>query len=239
MDPSQRRGVVALLAGGAGARMRSELPKQLLEVGGRPLLEHALLTFHAHPRVDDIVVVMAADHLGAVVALVESGGYADKVRAVVPGGATRAESTRAALAAAGPGDYDVLVHDAARPLVTTRIVDDCFAALASHAVVNVAVASTDTLVEVDPGGRVTGFPTREALRRVQTPQAFRVEVLRAAHASAAADPAFTPTDDCGVVHRYLPDEPIVVVPGDERNLKVTTSLDLLVVDALLRSAPTA
>jgi 2-C-methyl-D-erythritol 4-phosphate cytidylyltransferase len=237
MDTSRRRGVVALLAGGTGTRVGSELPKQLLEVGGRTLLEHALATFHAHPRVDDVVLVMAADHLDAARALVERGGYGDTVRAVVPGGATRADSTRAALAALTGPPCDLLVHDAARPLVTHRIVDDCFAALADHPVVNVAVVSPDTIVAVDADDLVVDTPPRETLRRVQTPQGFRSEVLREAHERAAADPGFTPTDDCGVVRRYLPDVPVLVVPGDERNLKVTTALDLVVVEALLRGTP--
>ncbi|QZY29415.1 2-C-methyl-D-erythritol 4-phosphate cytidylyltransferase [Nocardioides coralli] len=233
MEPHQRRGVVALLAGGTGTRMASETPKQLLEVGGRTLLEHALHTFHAHPRVHEIVLVMAADHLDAARALVDRGGYADKVTAVVPGGASRSDSTRAALAELGDAEVDLLVHDAARPLVTERIVDDCFAALATHAAVSVAVTSPDTIVEVDAHDRVLATPPRESLRRVQTPQAFRSEVLRLAHDRAAADPGFTATDDCSVVGTYCPDVPVVVVAGDERNLKVTTPLDLVVVEALL------
>lgn len=236
MEPNQRRGVVALLAGGAGTRIGSELPKQLLEVAGRPLLEHSLRTFHAHARVDEIVLVMAADHVAAAHVIVEAGGYGDKVRDIVPGGPTRAGSTTAALAALGAEEVDLLVHDAARPLVTPRIVDDCFAALATHAAVNVAVESPDTIVEVDAAGLVRGTPPRESLRRVQTPQGFRSEVLREAHRRAAADPSFTATDDCGVVSRYCPDVPVLVVPGDERNLKVTTPVDLLVVEALLGAA---
>lgn len=237
MEPTRRTGVVALLAGGTGTRMGSELPKQLLEVGDRTLLEHALRTFHAHPCVDHVVIVMARGHLDAARELVAAGGYADKVRAVVPGGATRADSTRAALAALTGAPCNLLVHDAARPLVTSRIIDDCFAELASHPVVNVAVASADTIVEVDTDGLVVDIPPRASLRRVQTPQAFHSEVLAEAYTRAAADPGFAATDDCGVVRRYLPDVPIVVVAGDERNLKVTTRQDLLVVEALLREGP--
>jgi len=231
MEP--RRRVVALLAGGTGSRVGGELPKQLLEVGGRPLLEHALSTFHAHALVDEIVLVMAPGHLDAARAVVEGGGYADKVTAVVEGGATRSDSTVAALAAIGDEPVLLLVHDAARPLVTARIISDCFESLAAYPVVNVAVESADTIVEVGPDGTVRSTPDRSRLRRVQTPQGFRSEVLRAAHDLAAADPGFAATDDCGVVMRYLPDEPVVVVDGDERNLKVTTPIDLRVVAALL------
>ncbi len=152
---------------------------------------------------------------------------------VVEGGATRSDSTVAALATLGDDPCLVLVHDAARPLVTARIITDCFESLASYPVVNVAIESSDTIVEVDADGLVRATLDRSSLRRVQTPQGFHSEVLREAHSLAAADSDFTATDDCGVVMRYLPDRPVVVVAGDERNLKVTTPADLQVVAALL------
>ena len=240
MEP--RRRVAVLLAGGAGTRIGTDVsggtPKQLLEVGGRTLLEHALRAFHSHPDVDAITLVMPADHLGAARTIVERGGYADKVTAVVAGGRTRSDSTVAALATLGDEPCLVLVHDAARPLVSARIIGDCYASLASYAVVNVAIESSDTIVAVDADGRVLETLDRSALRRVQTPQGFRSEVLREAYALAGRDPQFTATDDCGVVMRYLPDQPVVVVPGDERNLKVTTPVDLEVVAALLARGDT-
>lgn len=228
-----RRRVALLLAGGSGIRIGAGTPKQLLEIGGRTLLEHALRAFHAHPAVDAITLVMAADHLDAARAIVERGGYADKVTAVVAGGPTRGDSTVAALATLPDEPCLVLVHDAARPLVTARIISDCFEALAAYPVVNVAIESVDTIVAVDSGELVRETLDRSALRRVQTPQGFRSEVLREAYALASQDPDFTATDDCGVVMRYLPDQPVAVVPGDERNLKVTTPLDLRVVASLL------
>ena len=231
MEP--RRRVAVLLAGGTGTRMGTDLPKQLLEVGGRTLLEHAVRTFHGHPDVDAITVVMAPGHLDAAREIVGAGGYADKVTHVVEGGATRSDSTVAALATLGDDPCLVLVHDAARPLVTARIITDCLESLASYPVVNVAIESSDTIVEVDADGLVRTTLDRSSLRRVQTPQGFHSEVLREAHSLAAADSDFTATDDCGVVMRYLPDRPVVVVAGDERNLKVTTPADLQVVAALV------
>lgn len=231
MEP--RRRVAVLLAGGTGTRIGSEVPKQLLEVAGRTVLEHALRAFHTHPDVDAITVVMAPDHLDAARAVVDAGGYADKVTAVVAGGHTRSDSTVAALATLPDEPCLVLVHDAARPLVTARIITDCFASLAAYPVVDVAIETADTIVTVDADGLVRETLDRSALRRVQTPQGFRSEVLREAYALASQDPDFTATDDCGVVMRYLPDQPVVVVTGDERNLKVTTPVDLEVVAALL------
>ncbi|HEX6149534.1 2-C-methyl-D-erythritol 4-phosphate cytidylyltransferase [Nocardioides sp.] len=233
-QPVARPCVVALLAGGTGTRIGSETPKQLLTVAGRTLLEHALRAFHAHPGVDAITLVMAPGHLDEARSIVRAGRYHDKVTAVVEGGATRSDSTRAALATLPARPCHVLVHDAARPLVTARIITDCLAALAAYPAVNVAIESVDTLVTVDQAGFVVDSPPRASLRRVQTPQGFHSEVLIEAYARAAADPDFTATDDCSVVARYLPDQPIVVVAGDERNLKVTTPVDLEIAAALLR-----
>lgn len=230
----ERRRVAVLLAGGTGTRMGAGVPKQLLEVAGRPLLEHSLRVLHAHPVVEEITVVMAARHLPAVTELVRAGGY-DKVVAILEGGTSRGESTVAALATLGEQPCDVLVHDAARPLLTPQMIGECFTALASYAAVTVAIASTDTVVTVDEAGLLRDTLPRASLRRVQTPQAFRLEVLREAHARASAEGDLTATDDCGVVRRHLPEHPVAVVAGDERNLKVTSPTDLVVADALLRA----
>ncbi len=225
------RTIAVLLAGGLGTRAGLEGPKQLAEVGGRTLLEHSLLALHDHPGVDEVVVVMAADHLETARRLVADR---PKVTAVLPGGTTRTASTLTALAHLGDVEGWLLLHDAARPLLPARVVTDCLAALATHGAVATGVPSTDTVFEVGPAGTITGVPPRETLRRAQTPQGFHADVLRRAYAAAAEDPGFVATDDCSVVQRYLPDVPVAVVDGDEANLKVTTALDLMVVAELLR-----
>ena len=133
----------------------------------------------------------------------------------------------------------MLFHDAARPLVDQRIIAGCVAALATHRAVGVAVPSSDTIAVVS-GGVMTAIPRRDSLVRVQTPQGFRLSVIQRAHELAAADPRFgdlPATDDCGIVLRYLPDVGVHVVPGSERNLKITFPRDLVVAEALLRDAP--
>ena len=224
--------VAVLLAGGSGARMGADRPKQLLELGGRTVLEHSLIAFHEHPAVDEVVVVMAADHLAEAEQV--AAGYA-KVSGVVAGGASRSESTMRALEHLGEHDCLVLLHDAARPLVGADVIGRCIEALAEHVAVLVAVPATDTMVEVDDDGTVRSVPPRSSLRRVQTPQGFRSDVLRAAYAAAEADPDFVATDDASVVFHYLPGHSVGVVAGAERNLKVTTPLDLTIAAALLRA----
>lgn len=229
--PSPPVRVAVLLAGGTGARTGLDRPKQLVPVGGRTLLEHALRALHDHPQIDEVLVVMVADHLAAAR---EIAAAYPKVTAVLPGGATRTASTLAALAHLGDTDCLLLLHDAARPLLPERVISDCLAALEHHDAVATAVPTADTVLEVGPEGTVSAVPDRPRLRRAQTPQGFRSQVLRRAYAAAAEDPGFVATDDCSVVHRYLPDVPVAVVEGDERTLKVTSALDLVVVAELLR-----
>ncbi|MGH8794290.1 MAG: 2-C-methyl-D-erythritol 4-phosphate cytidylyltransferase [Stackebrandtia sp.] len=239
MTATSKPGVVAvLLAGGVGARMGGEVPKQLLRLAGREVLAHAIDVFEACPDVDEIRVFMAADHVEAARRLVTAYGYA-KVRGVEAGGATRDASTRRALEAlAGmPDDAKVLVHDAVRPLVDPPTVARCVAALDVDNAVTAAIPTVDTILEIAPGDageHLVGIPDRARLRRCQTPQGFRLATLAHAHALAAEDPAFAPTDDCGVVRRYLPDEPVAVVPGSEHNLKITHPGDLAFAEQLLR-----
>jgi 2-C-methyl-D-erythritol 4-phosphate cytidylyltransferase len=232
-SPARPRRIAVLLAGGVGVRIGLDIPKQLLKVAGKTLLEHTLAVLDEHPLVDEIVVMMAPGHLDAVRAIVRTGGYG-KVSAIEEGGQTRNETTQRALAAIGDDDSHVLFHDAVRPLVSARIITECFEALDEHPAVDVAIPSADTIIEVGPDNTIREIPPRAALRRGQTPQAFRSSVIRRAYALADQDPAFEATDDCTVVLRYLPDEPIWVVRGDERNMKVTDPIDVYIADKLFQ-----
>ena len=228
------RMVAVVLGGGVGQRLGAGTPKQLLTLGGTTLIERCVAAFEAAPGVDEILVVMARGYTGKVEALLAEGGYR-KVTGVIEGGQRRPDSTRAALAAIASraaGDCGVLLHDAARPLVDQRIIADCVAALAEHDAAGVAVPASDTMV-VTADGVMRSMPRRETLHRCQTPQCFRLPVITRAHELAAADPCFSPTDDCGVVMRYLPGVPVHIVPGSERNIKVTYPHDLVVAEALL------
>ena len=227
------RMVAVVLGGGIGQRVGAALPKQLLRLGGKTLVEHCVAAFEQAPGVDEILVVMAAGYVERVRDTLAEGGFS-KVTGVIAGGVARSDSTRAALAAiAGGGDNQgVLLHDAARPLVDQRIIADCVVALGEHDAAGVAVPASDTMV-ITANGVMHTMPRRETLWRCQTPQCFRLPVIARAHELAAADPDFAPTDDCGVVLRYLPGVDVHIVPGSERNLKVTYPQDLAVAEALL------
>ena len=122
----------------------------------------------------------------------------------------------------------ILIHDAVRPGVSGSLIGRVCAALRSHAVANVVLPVVDTLIEVDADGRMHRVPDRALLRRVQTPQGFHAPVLFEAYRRALADPGFRATDDCSVVFRYCPEIDIALVPGEERNLKLTYPEDLTV-----------
>ena len=122
----------------------------------------------------------------------------------------------------------ILIHDAVRPGVSRSLIGRVCAALRSHAVANVVLPVVDTLIEVDADGRMRRVPDRALLRRVQTPQGFHAPVLFEAYRRALADPNFRATDDCSVVFRYCPEIDIALVPGEERNLKLTYPEDLTV-----------
>ena len=221
------------LGGGVGQRIGAGMPKQLLTLGGKTLVERCVAAFQTAPGIDEILVVMARGYTGQVQALL-ADGY-PKVTGVSEGGRGRPDSVRAALAAIAsrtPEDCGVLLHDAARPLVDQRIIADCVAALTEHDAAGVAVPASDTMV-VTGNGVMRSMPQRETLHRCQTPQCFRLSVISRAHELAAADPGFSPTDDCGVVMRYLPGVPVHIVPGSERNMKITYPHDLAVAEALL------
>lgn len=228
-----RKNVAVLLAGGVGTRVGLDIPKQLVKIAGSPIMEHTLAVLDRHAEVDEIIVMMAPGHLDEVRSMVKRGGYT-KVSAILEGADTRNGTTLRALDALGPDDCKVLFHDAVRPLLSPRIITECFVALDTYDAVDVAIPSADTIIEVGDDNTIADIPRRDRLRRGQTPQAFTASVIRAAYAAAGEDPDFQATDDCTVVLRYLPDVPIWVVRGDERNMKVTEPIDLYLADKLFQ-----
>ncbi|SBT67642.1 2-C-methyl-D-erythritol 4-phosphate cytidylyltransferase [Micromonospora sediminicola] len=229
------RTVAVILAGGTGTRLGLGIPKQLLKIAGKPIIEHTLAVFEAAPEIDEIIVLMATGHVGDAERIVADAGFR-KVTKVIEGGETRNDTTRIALDAVGEGDVNILFHDAVRPLVSARIVRECVNALWSYAAVDVAIPSADTIIQVDADDCITDIPVRSRLRRGQTPQAFRSGTIREAYRRAEGDPDFAATDDCGVVLRYLPGTPIKVIDGSDENIKVTHPVDVHLADKLFQLA---
>jgi 2-C-methyl-D-erythritol 4-phosphate cytidylyltransferase len=228
------RNVAVILAGGTGTRIGLNIPKQLIKVAGKPIIEHTIAAMHQSPLVDEIVVMMAPGFLDEVRSMVKHGKYV-KVTQILEGAETRNETTAAALAALGDEECNVLLHDAVRPLVSQTIIAANVEALRTHEAAVTAIPSADTIVRVQHDqNSIADVLPRQLLRRSQTPQSFRLSTIRAAYAKAAQDPNFTATDDCTVVLRYLPEVPIAVVAGHEGNMKVTEPIDVYIADKLFQ-----
>lgn len=230
--------VAVVLAAGFGTRFDESNPKQLVSVGGKPIVCWSIEAFENNPRVSDIIVVVNARVNDMVNALIDENGYG-KVRAIVPGGEERVDSTLAALdllkQAGIPADAKILIHDSVRPFVAQSSIDGCIDALDRFEAATVAFASTDTvLLTEDLGDRkvVRAVPDRPDTFRAQTPQAFRFDTINKAYELAAADPGFHPTDDTRVVVDYLPDTPVAIVEGSETNLKITTQADMPIAEGI-------
>lgn len=230
--------VAVVLAAGFGTRFDESNPKQLVSVGGKPIVCWSIEAFENNPRVSDIIVVVNARVNDMVNALIDENGYG-KVRAIVPGGEERVDSTLAALdllkQARIPADAKILIHDSVRPFVAQSSIDGCIDALDRFEAATVAFASTDTvLLTEDLGDRkvVRAVPDRPDTFRAQTPQAFRFDTINKAYELAAADPGFHPTDDTRVVVDYLPDTPVAIVEGSETNLKITTQADMPIAEGI-------
>lgn len=228
------RTVAVLLAGGVGVRVGLGIPKQLIKIAGKAIVEHTLEVLNASPYIHEVMIVMNAGAIHELDSLVDPDRF-PKLTRIIPGGATRNDSTQAALAVLGDDpDTKVLFHDAVRPFVDDRILRDCVEALDDYDAVDTGIASADTIIEVDAASHITAIPERAHLRRGQTPQAFRLGTIRRAYERAAQDASFHATDDCGVVFTYLPDVPIYVVEGTPQNMKVTEPIDVHIADKLFQ-----
>ena len=226
--------VAVILAAGSGSRTGLSTPKQFLPLGGKTVLEHSVQTFHNHPGIDEMVIVTAPEFIEKVKNLVKAHNWT-KVKAILPGGKERFDSSLAAVRYfADKPDTVMLFHDAARPLVSERIITDALKAMETYNAVDVAIPAVDTIVQCNKEGTyMTSIQDRSLLWRMQTPQGFRQKTIARAYQIALKDAQFTATDDCGTVLRYLPDEKVGIVRGSEKNIKLTYADDLSLLEFLL------
>ncbi len=218
-----------VLAAGRGERFGATLPKAFVSLAGRPLVLHALAALAATPEVARVQPVIAAAELGRFAALRATWGALPKLAPAVAGGAERQDSVRAGLAALPPSVEWVAVHDAARALVRPEDVSRVVAAARESGAALLAVPVTDTVKRVQ-GELVVETPPRDECWAAQTPQVFRVDLLREALAKATAA-GFLGTDDAQLVERL--GVPVRVVRGDPSNFKITHPDDLLRAERVL------
>lgn len=227
------RNIAIVLAGGVGSRLGLSTPKQFFKVAGKMVIEHTLDTFEHNAHIDEIVIVSNPVYVSDVENIVLRNGW-KKVKKILKGGKERYDSSLSAIHAyEGSEEVNLIFHDAVRPLVSQRIIDDVCEALKQYEAIDVTVPAVDTIIEAE-GDHIASIPDRSRLQRGQTPQAFRLSVIAEAYKRALNDPNFKVTDDCGVVVKYMPEVPVHLVAGEESNMKLTYKEDTFLLDKLFQ-----
>ena len=214
-----------IVAAGTASRMGG-IDKVMANLGGEPMIVRTVRTFQECDAIREIVIVTRPD---LIVPMMDLCHGFEKVRAVIAGGSSRQESVERGLGALSPKTELVAVQDGARPLITWQVIDRTVRAANSYGAAAPAIPVKDT-IKVVRGGIVTDTPDRSSLHAVQTPQVFDLDLLKAALKQAARDEAQV-TDDCSAVERL--GMSVKIVEGDERNIKVTTPLDLKIAELFL------
>ena len=213
----------------AGSSTRLGQDKLMMELGGVPVLARTLRAFESCAMVDEIVVVTREDRLMEFAALRERYGIT-KLSQVVIGGSTSAGSSLAGLMAANKKATIIAIHDGARPLVTPELIERVLRKAEERQAAAPALPLKDTVKERS-GDMLVRTPEREHLAAVQTPQAFRAELIRAA-LTEAMEKKLAITDDCSAVEAI--GLPVASVDGDEENLKITTAMDVIIAGEIIR-----
>ena len=226
--PLQKCGAV-IVAAGSASRMGG-IDKVMAQLKGEPMILRTVRTFQQCDAVKEIVIVTREDLIRPISSLC---AQMDKVKAVVAGGKSRQESVWLGLNALSKDVKLAAIHDGARPLITNAVIDRTVRAAHTYGAAAPAVPVKDT-IKVVKSGLVMATPDRANLRAVQTPQEFDFDLLRGALKKAEEENANL-TDDCSAVERM--GMSVKIVEGDERNLKVTTPLDLKIAEMLLEEAP--
>ncbi len=230
------KATVLIPAAGMGRRMGTSVNKQYLDLAGKPILAHTLALFDQHPQVEHIYPILPADEIDYCRQQIIEPYVFSKIRKLVPGGVERQDSVRNGLLALAEDGLDqperiVLVHDGARPLFNPRLLAELIEIIVAKGACIVGAPAKDTIKEVDEGV-IRGTLVRQRLWQAQTPQGFRYRLLAEAFRSAdAAD--FLGTDDASLLERI--GQPVAMLAGDYRNIKVTTPEDLVIATALLDS----
>ena len=227
--------IAVILAGGSGQRAGGCIPKQFKKINDKTILVYSLEKFNSAPSIDEITVVIHPEWRRECEHIL-SDCRISKVKHLLDGDKERYHSVLAALKFYAGRPCNLLIHDAVRPLVTQRIIEEVITELQTYKAVNVAIPATDTIIEVDPTHTyVSRIPDRNILYQVQTPQGFHNQTLQEAYALALKDPDFKTTDDCSVVKKYLPQEEIKIVKGEAYNMKFTYKEDIIILEQLLKN----
>jgi 2-C-methyl-D-erythritol 4-phosphate cytidylyltransferase len=228
------KNIAIILAGGSGNRFGLNTPKQFVKLAGKTIIEHTIDAFEQCDLIDEIAIVVKPEYEDRIKEIILANKY-EKVKKILQGGEERKDSSLSAIYAYNKeyGECNLLFHDAVRPFVSGKIIEDCIKGLKYYNAIDVAIPATDTIIEVKDSV-IKNIPRRSSMMQGQTPQAFKLSVIKKAYDLALNDKNFNPTDDCSIVKKYLPNENIYVVQGSLQNIKVTYQQDLFIADKIIQ-----
>ncbi len=233
-----KKNIAIILAGGSGSRFGLDIPKQFAKLAGKTIIEHTIEVFDNHPLIDEVCIVVKHNWKYKIEDFIIANKY-KKVKKIISGGEERKDSSLSAINAysnnlTNSKNINLIFHDAVRPFVDNRIIDNVIESLSHHNAIDVAINATDTIIEVE-NGSIKSIPNRVNMMQGQTPQAFKLETIKEAYEIASKDLNFKPTDDCGIVKKYIPDETIYIVQGSLDNIKITHRQDISIADKIFQS----
>ena len=227
-----QKNYAVILAGGTGSRMRVDIPKQFLTIDKLPIIVRTLNVFQYNDKIDGIIVVAYSEYIDRV------NHYRDeynltKILNVAAGGETRQISSYNGLCAWNFEADDIIIfHDAVRPFLTDKIINDCISGAIETGAVCACVKTTDTIVESSNNGTIASMPDRTNLRNAQTPQSFRYKLILDAHENAKKKNFTQATDDVRLVLDL--GHPVQIVEGSYENIKITNLEDIILSEAIAK-----
>ncbi len=218
-----------ILASGMGTRYSNDIPKQFVKIAGKTVLEHTIEIFEKSSNIDKVILVITPEYRQIAEEILLKNDY-KKIIKLLNGGKTRKESSYIGITSIDDKEANVVIHDCARPFLTPKIIKDCINALEKYNAVDVAIHSADTIIKVK-SNIIQEIPERKHLMRGQTPQCFKLSLIKKAHELSKDDENFT--DDCGLIVKYNLDD-VYVVEGDIENIKLTYPSDIYMADRLFQ-----
>jgi 2-C-methyl-D-erythritol 4-phosphate cytidylyltransferase len=224
-----------ILAGGSGSRMGiADKPKQFIDIYGKPIIIYTLETFDNHPEIDAIAVVCLEEWMDDLKILLRKHEIT-KVKWIVEGGSTRQKSIYNVLKTLSQEcseDDNLIIHDSVRPLVSQKIISNNIAVVEEYGAVDTVIPSTDTIVKSIDRNIISEVPKRSQLFLGQTPQSFKLSIIKEAHDKAIEENILDSTDDCQLILRL--GKNVHLVEGEKLNFKITSFDDLLLLKSIVK-----
>ena len=228
--------IAIIFAGGSGVRMGAGIPKQFLEINGKPILIHTLQLFQEHEEIDKIYLAMSKDYIAYTQRLIQDY-YIDKLAAIVPGGETAQDSIYNALSKAAeenPGDSIVLIHDGVRPMVEYSVISNNIECVKQHGSAITSTLCYETVIISKDGSKIDELPIRRESYTAQAPQSFYLSDIIEAHDQVRALPTrYENMVDACTIYNKIGKQPYIV-EGNRGNIKVTTPEDVYMFRALIQ-----